>query len=60
MGQYRPDYEVGLIADSGRNAGETRYSDINRSPREDELEAAYETARSAGLWRFDRQKPLRR
>ncbi len=53
MGQYRPSYQVGSIADTGRNAGSVRYAEINRPPTTDELEQAYEAARAAGLWRFD-------
>ena len=53
MAQYRPDYEVGRVADSGPRAGQPRYAEINRRPRRDELEAAYEAARKAGLWRVD-------
>ncbi len=42
MAQYHPDYEVG-----------EKYSDIDRRPREREVELAHEAARTAGLWRFD-------
>ncbi|MEQ9320377.1 MAG: radical SAM protein, partial [Polyangiaceae bacterium] len=52
MGQYRPDYEVGAIAKTGRDRG-PRYVHIDRRPRGDELAAAYATARAAGLHRFD-------
>lgn len=44
MGQYRPDHKV--LTDE-------RYNRINRRPRQDEIIKAYETAREAGLWRFD-------
>ncbi|MFN2144723.1 MAG: radical SAM protein, partial [Anaerolineales bacterium] len=44
MGQYRPDHKV--LTDG-------RYNRINRRPRQDEIIKAYETAREAGLWRFD-------
>jgi putative pyruvate formate lyase activating enzyme len=44
MGQYRPEHEVGR---------DERYEDINRRPTRDELAAARESARAAGLWRFD-------
>ncbi len=57
MGQYRPTYEVGNIIESGRNAGRTRYAEVNRQPYGSELEAAYEAARTAGLWRFDQRRP---
>ncbi|MGB2985414.1 MAG: radical SAM protein [Phycisphaerae bacterium] len=56
MGQYHPDYEVGTIAASGRNAGAVRYAEINRRPSEAELEDAYEAARAVGLWRFDQRR----
>ncbi len=57
MGQYRPDYEVGSIAAAGRrDAGSTRYAEVNRSPRENELRHAYDAARAAGLWRFDERR----
>jgi putative pyruvate formate lyase activating enzyme len=49
MGQYRPDYEVGAV----RRDGRPRHSEIDRRPTAEELEAAYRTARAAGLWRFD-------
>ncbi len=49
MGQYRPEYEVGAIA---RN-GAVKYAGINRPAAARELEAAFEVAREAGLWRFD-------
>jgi putative pyruvate formate lyase activating enzyme len=44
MGQYRPEHEVGR---------DERYEDINRPPSRAELTAARESARAAGLWRFD-------
>ncbi len=53
MAQYHPAYEVGQIAETGRNAGSTRYTEINRRPSQPELETAHELARKAGLWRFD-------
>ena len=56
MGQYRPEYEVGQIADTGPEAGTPRYQEINRRPTPAELEAAYECARRAGLWRFDERR----
>lgn len=49
MGQYRPEYEVGRLA----NDGTPRYAEINRGPTMDELVAAQDAARRAGLWRFD-------
>jgi putative pyruvate formate lyase activating enzyme len=51
MGQYRPEYEVGTIAADGSS----RYSAINRRPQPDELAAAFDAARAAGLWRFDQR-----
>ncbi|MCI0400981.1 MAG: radical SAM protein [Gammaproteobacteria bacterium] len=51
MGQYRPEFQVGEPAQEG----ELKYADINRRPSPGELEAAYEAAREAGLWRFDRR-----
>ncbi|MGN2391306.1 radical SAM protein [Pelomicrobium sp. G1] len=57
MGQYRPEYQVGSIADDGRRL----YVEIDRRPLPTELEAAYAAARRAGLWRFDeRRLSLRR
>lgn len=44
MAQYRPDHRV---------PGNVRYADIDRRPRPSEIDAAYESARAAGLWRFD-------
>lgn len=57
MGQYHPEYEVGT-ADPDGKTDSVRYEEINRRPRRDELEAAYESARSAGLWRFDKPEPI--
>lgn len=58
MGQYRPSYEVGTGVLSGRDAGAIRYEEVNRTLTAAELEAAYEAAREAGLWRFDRRGPV--
>ena len=44
MGQYRPDHRV------RQNA---RYADVDRRLHRDEIMAAFEAARNAGLWRFD-------
>ncbi len=44
MGQYRPEHRV---------PGNERYLEIGRRPYQREIEAAYEAARTAGLWRFD-------
>ena len=49
MGQYRPEYEVGQIARDGTR----KYAEIDRRPTAREIEAAYEAARDAGLWRLD-------
>ncbi|MHC5114598.1 MAG: radical SAM protein [Planctomycetota bacterium] len=58
MSQYHPDYEVGRVAAAGRrDAGTTRYVQINRTPRSVELDAARSAARDAGLWRFDERHP---
>lgn len=53
MAQYRPAHEVGTMKETGRNAGSVCYAEINRTLNASELEAAYEAARDAGLWRFD-------
>ncbi len=53
MAQYHPDYEVGQIASDGK----PRYPEIDREPYGEEIRAAYEAARRAGLWRFDK-KPV--
>ncbi len=50
MGQYRPGYQVRSLGVNGQ--GE-KYPEINRPPHQAELDAAYEAARKAGLWRFD-------
>jgi len=56
MGQYRPAYVVGTIIQEGTKAGSARYAEIDRCPTDAELDAAYEAAQDAGLWRFDRQR----
>jgi putative pyruvate formate lyase activating enzyme len=56
MGQYRPEFQVGSVADdSGR-----RYAEIDRKPQAVEIDAAYDAARDAGLWRFDERRPVLR
>jgi len=55
MAQYHPAYQVGGIIESGRREGEARYAEINRRPYSSEMQAAYEAARAAGLWRFDQR-----
>jgi len=49
MGQYRPQWRVG----EPDGAGGRLFQEIDRRPRAWEIEAAYEAARRAGLWRFD-------
>ena len=53
MTQYRPEHLVGRTEAGGK----VRYEDINRRPSREEIEAAYEAARRAGLWRFDERRP---
>jgi putative pyruvate formate lyase activating enzyme len=55
MGQYRPEYQVGQIADNGA----VKLAEINRRPTPEEMQAAYDAARRAGLWRFDERRPGR-
>ena len=52
MGQYRPEYQVGTLAANGL----PRYTEIARRPLESEMQAAYASARRAGLWRFDERR----
>jgi putative pyruvate formate lyase activating enzyme len=49
MGQYRPQWRVG----EPDGAGGRLLPEIDRRPRSSEIEAAYASARRAGLWRFD-------
>jgi len=49
MGQYRPEYQVGRLAQDGA----AKFADINRAPASREIADAYDAARAAGLWRFD-------
>ncbi len=49
MGQYRPAYKVGRREGEGTE----RYSEIDRPPTPDEIDAAWDAAQAAGLWRFD-------
>jgi putative pyruvate formate lyase activating enzyme len=58
MSQYHPAYEVGRIADTGPDKSKPKYEDINRPLHPSELQAAYEAARDAGLWRFDQRRPF--
>ncbi|HNQ21833.1 MAG TPA: radical SAM protein [Phycisphaerae bacterium] len=56
MGQYRPAYQVGCrseVSDDDTGSGALRYEELDRRPTAAELEAAFESARAAGLWRFD-------
>jgi putative pyruvate formate lyase activating enzyme len=57
LGQYQPAHQVGSVADSGTELGTIRYADINRRPTSEELQAAYDAARQAHLWRFDERRP---
>lgn len=50
MGQYRPEYEVGKLANEG---APPKFGELNRHPEAAELQEAYALARQAGLWRFD-------
>ncbi|MCK4660855.1 MAG: radical SAM protein [Phycisphaerae bacterium] len=54
MAQYHPDYQVGRIIETGPRAGQPRHPQINRCLTSAELEFAYQSAREAGLWRFDK------
>jgi putative pyruvate formate lyase activating enzyme len=56
MGQYRPAYQVGRVAEDGSPAGRVCFEEINRRPSADELQAAYDAAAQAGLWRFDERR----
>jgi putative pyruvate formate lyase activating enzyme len=51
MAQYRPEYRVDAPGPAA--GGHPRYPEIDRRPHPDEIRAAYELARDAGLWRFD-------
>jgi putative pyruvate formate lyase activating enzyme len=55
MAQYRPEHLVGTPGADGS----VRYAGIDRRPHGTEIEAAFEAARSAGLWRLDERRPLR-
>lgn len=50
MGQYRPAHKVGELARDGRPG----YLEIGTPPRPGEIDEAYDAARRAGLWRFER------
>ena len=52
MEQYRPEYQV---RNYGMNSRPEKYSDIGRQPYQTELDAVYQAAREAGLWRFDKR-----
>lgn len=49
MGQYRPQYQV------GKKLKKDDYQDINLTPTHSEIDAAYQAALDAGLWRFDKR-----
>lgn len=51
MAQYRPEYQVGQPDKRGKK----RYTEIGRHPYAEELTRAYDLARDAGLWRFDKR-----
>jgi putative pyruvate formate lyase activating enzyme len=53
MAQYRPEHKIGRPGPTGA----PRYADLDRRPRTDELDAALDAARAAGLWRFDERVP---
>lgn len=53
MAQYRPVRAVGFAADQDRAADESGGAELDRRPTRGELEAAYDAACEAGLWRFD-------
>jgi putative pyruvate formate lyase activating enzyme len=50
MGQYHPDYRVTQRHEHTASP----YEEINRCPTRDEMQAAYQAARHAGLWRLDK------
>ncbi|KAL2200324.1 hypothetical protein P885DRAFT_28831 [Corynascus similis CBS 632.67] len=60
MEQYHPDAYVGKpkarskqsAADTGDNAGERRYAEINRAVTKEEVSSVRKAAEAAGLWRF--------
>ncbi len=54
MAQYRPAHEVGRTD----RDGEPKHEEINRSLTLNELAAAHDAARNAGLWRFDERHTL--
>lgn len=56
MGQYGPQYQVGEIA----RDGQPKYAEIGRRPWSEEIEAAHDAARRAGLWRFDERRSKER
>ena len=49
MGQYRPDYQVGQIAQNGQS----QYTEIGRRPVGDELSQVFDAAHRVGLNRLD-------
>ena len=53
MAQYRPAGRVGEPDGPVR-----RFVEIDRTPRPAEIDAVYEAARRAGLWRFDQRRRL--
>jgi len=55
MGQYHPDYQAApaVLGQPDGEARSARYAEIGRRTSREEMEAAFEAARAAGLWRFD-------
>ncbi len=51
MGQYRPEYLVGTPGPDGG----VRFAEINRRVTSREMRSAFQAARAAGLWRFDKR-----
>jgi putative pyruvate formate lyase activating enzyme len=51
MDQYQPAWQVGAW-----DGGRVLFAELDRRPRACEIEAAYEAARRAGLWRFDQRR----
>jgi putative pyruvate formate lyase activating enzyme len=53
MAQYRPEHRVRRAPRHSDGTLGRHYAGIDRRPTRDEVESAYESARKAGLWRFD-------
>ncbi len=52
MGQYRPEFQVG----SPDRRDQPQYQEIARESSGNEMVAAFEAARRAGLWRIDQRR----